>query len=139
MLDNFRYVWQYYYKGRTISPKTPIDSFKLDGQTQKYYLSKLSSSLTRPIDLVFENGEVIPAWTDAGLQKDPTVTAAYNASGLGNWRKFKGGEYKRISDSYMNEWRSQSNMTNTRICHYYLNGHPVFMHGIGLQREDYNH
>lgn len=112
--------------GRTVSPKAPIDSFKLDGQTQKYYLSRLSASLTRPIDLVFENGEVIPAWTDISLQTDPTVLSAFNASGLGNWRKFKGGEYKRISDSYLNEWRSQTNMTNTRICHYYLTGHPVY-------------
>lgn len=112
--------------GRTISPESPVDSLKLDGQTQKFYLNKLSTSLTRPIDLVFENGEVIPAWTDVGLQKDPTVTAAYNASGVNNWRVYKGRGLKRLTDSYMNEWRTQTNMTGTRIYHYYLNGHPVY-------------
>ncbi|MBK7965354.1 MAG: T9SS type A sorting domain-containing protein [Bacteroidetes bacterium] len=104
------------------------------GKPKKYYLSKLSSSLTRPIDLVFENGEVIPAWTDAGLQKDPTVVSAYNSSGLGSWRLYKGRGYKRLSDSYMNEWRSQSNVVNSRILHYYINGHPVYAWDWGSVR-----
>jgi Secretion system C-terminal sorting domain len=112
--------------GRTISPETPLDSLKLDGQTQKFYLSRLSTSLTRSIDLIFENGEVIPAWTDAALQKDPTVVSAYNSSGLGSWKLFKGKGYKRLSDAYMNEWRTQSNVVNSRILHYYINGHPVY-------------
>jgi len=111
--------------GRTISPQSPLDSLKLDGQTQNFYITQLTTALTRSIDLLFENGEVIPAWTDAGLQKDPTVVSAFNASGL-SWREFKGQGLKRLSDSYMNEWRNLSKLANSRIYHYYLNGHPIY-------------
>ncbi|MBL7923218.1 MAG: T9SS type A sorting domain-containing protein [Bacteroidia bacterium] len=112
--------------GRTISPESPLDSLRLDGQTQRYYLTQLTTKMTRPIDLLFENGEVIPSWTDAALQKDPAATSAYTASGLGSWKKYKARGMKRLTNAYMNEWRTLSGLTNTRIYHYYLNGHPVY-------------
>lgn len=111
---------------KSVSPESPLDSFKLDGQTQKFYLQQLLGKLTRPLDLIFENGEVIPNWQDVALQRDPTTTAAYNASGLSTWKKYSSRGMKRLTTGYMNEWRTTTGLTNTRIYHYYLNGHPVY-------------
>lgn len=111
---------------KAISPESPLDSLKLDGQTQKFYLQQLLAKLTRPVDLLFENGEVIPNWQDVSLQRDPTTAAAYAASGLSSYAKYKSRGFKRLTQAYMNEWRNLSGLTNTRIYHYYLNGHPVY-------------
>lgn len=112
--------------GRTISPESPLDSLRQDGQTQRFYLSQLTSKLTRPLDIIFENGEVIPSWTDATIQKDPTALGAYNNSGLTSIKKYKARGFSRLTNAYMNEWRTLTGLSNTRIYHYYLNGHPVY-------------
>ena len=111
---------------KSISPESPLDSLKLDGQTQKFYLQQLLGKLTRSLDLLFENGEVIPNWQDVALQRDPTTAAAYTASGATTWNKYKGKGMKRLTQGYMNEWRTLTGLANTRIQHYYLNGHPVY-------------
>ncbi|MFN8153734.1 MAG: T9SS type A sorting domain-containing protein [Bacteroidia bacterium] len=111
---------------KAISPESPLDSLKLDGQTQKFYIQQLLAKMTRPVDLLFENGEVIPTWQDVALQRDPTTTAAYTASGLSSYAKYKSRGMKRLTSAYMDEWRNLTGLANTRIYHYYLNGHPVY-------------
>lgn len=111
---------------KAVSPESPLDSFRLDGQTQKFYLQQLLSNLNRPVDLLFENGEVIPNWQDVALQRDPATAAAYTASGLATYAKYKSRGFKRLTQAYMNEWRTLTGLSNTRIYHYYLNGHPVY-------------
>lgn len=111
---------------RSISPEAPLDSFRVDGQTQRFYLQQLLSRVTRPIDLLFENGEVIPTWSESGLQKDPTCVSSYSSLGLGTWKRYKGNRFTRLTSAYMNEWRGLSGLGNTRIFHYYLSGHPVY-------------
>jgi Secretion system C-terminal sorting domain len=111
---------------KVVSPESALDSLKFDGQTMRYYLDQLTKKMTRPLNTLFENGEVITNWTSTGLQKDPTVLAAFNASGLGDWSKYSGRGMKRLTTAYTNEFLSLPALANTRFSHYYLNGHPQY-------------
>ncbi len=107
------------------SPEAPLDSIKLDGQTQRYYLDQLTKKLTRPLDVIFENGEAVPRW-EQGLNSDPTVVAAYNASGLTSWFKYKGRAMNRLSSAYVNEFKTLPALSSTRLIYYQINGHPQY-------------
>lgn len=111
---------------KSVSPEAPLDSFRIDGQAQRFYLQQLLSRVTRPVDLLFENGEVIPNWSESAMQKDPTCVSSYNTLALGTWKRYEGNRFNRLTSAYMNEWRSLSGLANTRILHYYLSGHPVW-------------
>jgi Secretion system C-terminal sorting domain len=108
---------------KTESPIMSIDSIKLDGLTQRNYLTELSNNLTRPLDFLFENGEVVTHWTETGLAKDPSVLAAKNASGLA-WDKFIGKNVKRLTAGYMDQFRSLPKLSGTLIEHFQLTAHP---------------
>ncbi len=111
---------------KVISPEAPTDSIKLDGQTQRYYLDQLTKKLTRPLDVIFENGEATPRWEQAALTSDPTVLAAFNASGLNNWHKYMGRAMNRFSSAYVNEFKTLPSLANTRFIYYQINGNPQY-------------
>ena len=108
---------------KILSPQTPLDSIVQDGKTQRKYLSSLTTALTRPLDVIFENGEVITHWTETGLTIDPTVLAAKNASGL-DWSKYIGRKMGGVAGAYMSEYKSLPQLSSTWIQHYQLTAHP---------------
>jgi hypothetical protein len=85
---------------KVLSPACPLDSIILDGKTQSFLLTQLRNKLTRPLNYISENDEVLPAWTDAALQLDPTVVAQKNASGM-DWKTYKGWRKQVITKSYI--------------------------------------
>jgi hypothetical protein len=109
---------------KTESPVMSIDSLKQDGLTQRGYVTALTNALTRPLDLLFENGEVVTHWTETGLTQDPTVVAAKNASGLTSWSKYIGRNMKRLTAGYMDQYRSLPKLSSTWVEHYQLTAHP---------------
>jgi len=111
---------------KTISPETPLDSIRLDGKTNRFYISQLTAKMTRPLDVVFENGEVMPLWTSQGLTLDPTVNAVYSAGGYSSWNDYMGFAMNRISSAYISEFKTLPSLNNTRILHYQINGHPQY-------------
>lgn len=108
---------------KTESPIMSVDSLKQDGLTQRSYVTSLTNALTRPLDVLFENGEVVTHWTENGLSVDPNVLAAKNASGL-TWDKFIGRNMKRFTAGYMDQYRSLAKLSNTWVEHYQLTAHP---------------
>ena len=108
---------------KILSPETTLDSMIQDGKTQKTYLTNLTNALNRPLDLLFENAEVITHWTEAGLTKDPNVLANKNASGL-DWQKYIGRKMKGIASSYIDQYRTLPKLSSTWIQHYELTAHP---------------
>ncbi|MEP7263210.1 MAG: T9SS type A sorting domain-containing protein [Bacteroidota bacterium] len=108
---------------KTESPIMSVDSLKQDGLTQKAYVTELTNKLTRPLDVLFENGEVVTHWTENGLSVDPNVLAAKNASGLA-WDKFIGRNMKRFTAGYMDQYRSLPKLSGTWVEHYQLTAHP---------------
>jgi hypothetical protein len=111
---------------KTLSPESPLDSFKLDGQTMRYYLDQLTKKMTRPLNHLFENGETMPAWTSTGLKLDPTVNTAYTNSGLNDWSRYIGRGMKKLTASYTAEFLSLPALSTTRFSHFFLNGHPLY-------------
>lgn len=110
---------------RTLSPETPIDSIKTDGKTAKFYLQELFQNMTRPLDALFENAEMVPWWSSNGLAKDPVVNAAKNSSGL-DWSTYIGKRMFRISQAYVNEFRTLPQLSNTRFSYYQIMGNPAY-------------
>jgi hypothetical protein len=111
---------------KTLSPESPLDSFKLDGQTMRFYLDQLTKKMTRPLNHIFENGETMPAWTSTGLKLDPTVNTAYTNSGLNDWSRYIGRSMKKLTASYTAEFLSLPALSTTRFSHFFLNGHPLY-------------
>lgn len=105
------------------SPAAPVDSIILDGRTQRFYLNKLVNALTRPLDIISENGEVIPKFNSTAMALDPTVTAKKNASGL-DWDTYQGAEKLRLASSYRNEFMNTiPQLANTIFGEYQISGH----------------
>lgn len=111
---------------KTLSPESPLDSFRLDGQTMRYYLDQLTKKMTRPLNHLFENGETMPAWTSTGLKLDPTVNTAYTNSGLNDWSRYIGRGMKKLTAAYTTEFLSLPALSSTRFSHFFLNGHPLY-------------
>jgi hypothetical protein len=77
---------------KTWSPSSSPALFAQDGQTVKGYLAFLRSKLTRPVDFVNENGEVIAAYDVNILALDPSCVAAQSSSGL-NMAEWQGRQF----------------------------------------------
>jgi hypothetical protein len=122
-LDNWGSVSS---SSRILSPAAPLDSLYKDGLTQKLYLNSLVNKLTRPLDLVFENGEIIPYFYGDGntLSKDPAVLAEKNASGL-DWYSYESKRHADKIKGYRDQFMPTiSGLSNTKFVYYYLDGHP---------------
>ncbi len=106
-----------------ISPAAPSDSLVYDGQTQKYYLQQLLNKLTRPLDYVFENGEVIPfLYYSNVMTQDPSVVTDKNASGL-DWFTYEGRRAATHIKSYRDQFMNGlSGLSNSKFAYYQLDG-----------------
>lgn len=82
-----------------LSPACPLDSIMLDGKIQRYYLQALDAALTRPLNYISENDEVLPAWSVSTISRDPTVTAQKNSSGM-DWDTYIGWRKRVLTASY---------------------------------------
>jgi hypothetical protein len=108
-----------------ISPEAPVDSIILDGKTQRFFLSELRRFMTRNLDVIFENGEIIPWYKANGLALDPTVNAAKTAMGV-DWSTYIGRNFNRLNQAYKNEFMNMSSLANTRLTYYQISGHPDY-------------
>jgi len=108
------------------STESPLDSLRLDGLTQKFYLDQLTKKMTRPLNLIFENGEAVPRWTSAGLLKDPAISAAYTSSGLGDWGKYMGKAMFRMSVAYTSNFLNLPALSSSRFVYYQIDGNPAY-------------
>lgn len=77
-----------------LSPICPLDLIKLDGLTGRFFLNRLTNAMTRPLNYLGENNEIIRLINSSVLSLDPLVLAAKNASGL-DWNTFT-GNYKSV-------------------------------------------
>ncbi len=103
------------------SPAAPGDSIYKDGQTQKFLVSKLLSSLTRPLDFICENGEVMPKPSLTPLSSDPAIVSDRGASGL-DTETYLGNRKKKFSLIYRNEFMTMSSLANTKYTEYQISG-----------------
>jgi len=99
-----------YVKGYKTAYGHPILSFaapdsllKIDGLAQKFYFEKIAQKLTRPIDIVNENGETRPhkPVKAARLKKDENLVKHFNQSGETDWKIYQAKNKLRFRQSSM--------------------------------------
>ncbi len=107
---------------RVISPAAPLDSFTIDGLTQKFYLTKLLNALTRPLNIINENDEVITHYTNNALAQDPLVLADKATSGFTDWEDYKANRKKRMCTNYRDQFMTMPALQNTKYAEYQVGG-----------------
>lgn len=105
-----------------LSPAAPLDSFYNDANTQLKYFQSLVSSLTRPLDIISENGEVIPKLNTTAMSTDPYVTQDKNSTGL-DWDTYQGNRKMRLAKLYSSKFLSLPQLANTYYSEYQISGH----------------
>jgi hypothetical protein len=90
---------------KVISPAAPLDSLRRDGEAMNCYINFLETYLTRPINFISENNEIMPYWNVMGYPNDPTVNAQRTASGL-SWDEYMTTRKRVISNEYRNQFLS---------------------------------
>lgn len=117
------------------NPVMPIDSTQIDGKTQNFYFDNYYlPQLTRPIDIINENAEVITyVYPNELLEKSPEVVADKNKH-FKDWDWYKYQSYKkyRLDSVYVSEIMKNPKLKNTIFTMYQVEGeHPQW-------RFDYN-
>jgi hypothetical protein len=110
---------------KTWRPTAPIADYAQDGATVKSWINSALSGLTRNVDLVNEDGEVYPIIEDNGLQSDPAVVAAKNASGL-SYQDFLAQKVTQNDNAYRNQFMSLSKLANAKYSEYRMDGHKTY-------------
>lgn len=104
------------------SPAAPIDSFIKDGLTQKLYLQSLLTSLSRPLNFLCENGEVIPKPSSTAMQADPSVVSD-KATTTYDWDTYLGNRKMRVAKTYSNQFlNTLTGLSNTNYAEYQISG-----------------
>lgn len=116
--------WSYY---PSWSPAAPVDSFIQDGITQRFYLEQLTNRMTRPLDYINENAEVIPLYKEYALLQDSLVVNDKNATGL-DWDVYQAVRKTQLSLLYRDTILSLPALSNTRYSEYYISGNDDYLH-----------
>lgn len=104
------------------SPAAPIDSFIKDGLTQKFYMQSLLNSMTRPLNFISENAEVIPKPSSTAMQADPSVAADKATTQL-DWDSYLGNRKKRVATTYRDQFMNAlPALANTKYAEYQISG-----------------
>jgi hypothetical protein len=120
---------------KTLSPAAPSDSLAYDGLTQRYYLQQMVNKLTRPMNLLFENGEVIPFYNNSSvLSMDPAVVSDKNSTGL-DWYTYEGRRAKEKVLAYRNQFMNIPQLSNTKFAYYQVDGQPTWRFNYAEMRQ----
>jgi hypothetical protein len=115
------------------NPKTEIkfnfpDSLiRIDGATQKYYLSRLTKCLKRPIDLINENGEEPPGpYILDAIKKDKEMIHMKDSMKINSWEDFMAIRKLSMRVTYASAFmRGIPQLKNTKFSFYTVEGGPV--------------
>ena len=110
------------------SPAAPLDSFKNDGLTQRVQMQRLLNALTRPLDFICENGEVIPKPSASAMALDPAIVNDKNAAGIADWDTYLGNRKARVATTYRDLFLNLPQLANTQYAEYQISGHPSTRH-----------
>ncbi len=118
-----------------LSPAAPVDSIAYDGLTQRFYLQQITARMTRPLDLIFENGETLPFYNNpTALAKDPAVLNDKNNSGL-DWYTYEGRRAKEKALAYRNQFMNLPALSNTKFAYFQVDGQSTWRFKYSEMRE----
>jgi hypothetical protein len=105
----------------------PDSLAKIDGETQKFYLTNLLKHLTRPINLINENGEEPPGpYIIKSMKKDPVMNELKNNSGIEKWEDFAASKKLHLRNVYSSSFMKEiPELKNSYFNFYATEGGPI--------------
>ncbi len=105
----------------------PDSLIKIDGYTQKFYLSQITQKLTRPINLINENGEEPPGpYLLKHLKKDSVMIRLKDSLKIDSWEIFMAEQKLRLRNTYSNCFmKEMPELKNTSFTIYTVEGGPI--------------
>ncbi|MCW3101593.1 MAG: hypothetical protein JWO09_33 [Bacteroidetes bacterium] len=124
---------RFYVKDKTgavvkkrINFAAPDSLFAEDGQMQKKCLQNLLDHLTRPIDLINENGEEPPGnMSESDVSGDADMIADKKKLGIGNWNIYMAVKKQHIRTVYSSQFMSLPALKKTWFTVYAVEGGPI--------------
>ncbi len=128
-LDSSLYISFDFYGNpkREISFGFPDSLVQIDGHTQKYNLEKIIKCLTRPINMINENGEEPPGpYQLDAIQKDEAMIALKKKMGIDSWEDFMALQKLRLRQTYASSFMKEvPELKETKFNFYAVEGGPV--------------
>ncbi|MFN0201611.1 MAG: hypothetical protein ACKVTZ_08830 [Bacteroidia bacterium] len=106
------------------NPVMNLDSVRADGRTQNFYLKKRLDKLTRPINLINDNGEVFTyIHHDEDLEKYPEVVAdKQRIMPNKSWYEYQSYKVYYLDSTYKYEMMKDPRLKNTKFTVYQIEG-----------------
>jgi hypothetical protein len=128
-LDSSLYInFDFYGKPkREINFVFPDSFVQIDGHTQKFYLNRITQLLTRPIDVINENGEEPPGpYLLDEIQKDPVMIELKKILKNETWEDFMAERKLHIRSVYKDCFmKEMPELKNTKFNFYAVEGGPI--------------
>lgn len=103
----------------------PDSLLLFDGLAQKYLFDKIGQILTRPINIINENGETRPHKPFKGkrLKLDESLNSNFKKSGDANWQVFQAKKKFHFRKTYRDQFISDTSLLkNTKFTWYAVDG-----------------
>ncbi len=103
----------------------PDSLLSFDGLAQKYLFDKIGQTLTRPINIINENGETRPNKPIKGqhLKLDELLNSNFKNSGDANWQVFQAKKKFHFRKTYRDQFMVDSSLLkNTKFTWYAVDG-----------------
>jgi hypothetical protein len=115
------------FKRKVISYVAPDSLFVQDGQVQKKELELLVKHLTRPINLINENGEEPPKpYGESILRCDPKIVNDKNKLQIESWGLYTATKKKQMRELYSSQFMDGiPQLKNTSFTFYQVEGGPI--------------
>ena len=111
---------------RVLNFATPDSIFIKDGQLQKMCLQNILTHLTRPINIINENGEEAPGPQHISiLSKDKDMIADKNKLGINSWSIYAANRKKNMRKLYSDQFLKLPELKNTWFTIYNVEGGPI--------------
>lgn len=126
--SNYYITFNFYGKTKTeIKLNFPDSLIAIDGKTQKFYLQHILKSLTRPIDLINENGEEPPGpYLLSAMKNDKDMIELKNSLGISSWTDFMAERKHHMRNVYSSQFMKElPQLKNTAFSIYTIEGGPV--------------
>lgn len=111
---------------RILNFAAPDSIFIKDGQLQKICISNILLHLTRPINIINENGEEPPGAHHIGsISQDKDMIADKNRSGINDWNIYAANRKKNMRKLYSDQFMKMPELKNTVFTIYNVEGGPI--------------
>jgi hypothetical protein len=111
---------------RKLNFAAPDSLFIADGRMQKQCLQNLLNNLTRPINLINENGEEPPGvFSEREVSGDADMIAEKEKMGIKSWRIYMSQKKQHFRTLYSSQFMSLPELKNTWFTVYAVEGGPI--------------